>query len=185
MTKMTAYQPYECKESIKTEDGVKYFFVSKGKKHIVKAIHYMYTGKIGHQRIFNLGFGDYLLEKDSIDDKVTTDNGDVYRVFNTVLNTIPLFFESFPQSAMIIQGSDSHHDFYKYCKETCKKKCDTICKNQHRRINAYSQYINKNYDELIRKYKFYGGIKFAKKVVIEDFVREKKYDAVLVTKNNL
>eukprot|EP01132_Coremiostelium_polycephalum_P010803 gene10803-13226_t len=85
---MTAYQPYECKESIKTEDGVKYFFVSKGKKHIVKAIHYMYTGKIGHQRIFNLGFGDYLLEKDSIDDKVTTDNGDVYRVVIAIMTSI-------------------------------------------------------------------------------------------------
>lgn len=135
-------------------------------------------------RVYNLGFGDYHLEKNTIDDKVNTDNGDVYKVFNTVLHTIPVFFKTFPHSVMMVQGSDSDHNFYQNCKPTCKKACEDTCKNQHRRIKAYSNFVNKNYVELAKEYKFFGGIRTPNGVAIEEFVREKKYDAVLLTKNN-
>jgi hypothetical protein len=181
---MNTSLPYEYQESEKTDEGVKYFFVSKGKRDVVKVIHYMCSATMNDRKVFNLGFGDYELEKDIIDDKMNTDNGDVYKVFNTVLYTIPVFFEAFPNSTILVQGSDSDHDFHENCRQTCKKKCEDLCKNQHRRINAYSNFVNKYYDALVKDYRFYGGVRTPKGVVIEDFVRAKKYDAVLVNKNN-
>lgn len=179
---MTAFPPYDYKESAPTAEGIKYFFISKGKTDIVKAVHYMYLNDMHDRRVYNLGFGDYQIEEDNIDDKVNTANGDVYKVLNTVLYTIPIFFEKFPKSVVMVQGSDSSHDFYDNCKPTCKKKCTDTCRNQHRRINTYSSFVSKNYDELIKDYEFFGGIKTTKGVVIEDFAREKKYNAVLVIK---
>jgi hypothetical protein len=35
-----------------------------------------------------LGFGDYDLENDKIVDDINTNNGDAFKVFNTVLGTI-------------------------------------------------------------------------------------------------
>jgi hypothetical protein len=87
---MNTSLPYEYQESEKTDEGVKYFFVSKGKRDVVKVIHYMCSATMNDRKVFNLGFGDYELEKDIIDDKMNTDNGDVYKVFNTVLYTIPV-----------------------------------------------------------------------------------------------
>jgi hypothetical protein len=181
---MTDYPPYEYRESEATEEGTKYYFVSKGKTDVVKAVHYAYSTSMEDLKIYNLGFGDYDIEEDTINDKVNTANGDVYKVFNTVLNTIPIFFKKYPKAAVIVEGSDSSHDFHENCKLTCTKKCTDSCKNQHRRINAYSSFVNKNYEELVKDYKFFGGIKTDKGVVIEDFVKRKKYDAVLIIKNN-
>lgn len=176
---MTASSPYDYKESVQTDQGIKFLFVSKGKTDVVKAVHYMY---LSDRRVYNLGFGDYQIEEDNIDDKVNTANGDVYKVFNSVLYTIGIFFEKFPQSIVMVQGSDSSHDFYDNCKPTCIKKCIDTCRNQHRRINAYSSFVNKNYDELIKNYDFFGGLKTLEGVAIESFVRRKRYDAVLVIK---
>lgn len=179
---MNVFPPYDYKESVQTEEGIKYFFVSEGKTDVVKAVHYMYSGKMNERRVYNLGFGDYQIEEDNIDDKVNTANGDVYKVFNTVLHTIPAFFEKFPLSIVIVQGSDSGQDFYDNCKATCTKKCTDTCRNQHRRINAYSSFVNKNYDELVKNYTFFGGVITPEGVAIEGFVREKKYAAVFVIK---
>lgn len=144
----------------------------------------MFSDHMKDRMVFNLAFGDYQFDENIIDDMVNTANGDVYKVLNTVLSTIPAFFNKFPKSVIIVQGSDSTEDFYDNCRPTCKKSCVDSCKNQHRRINAYSSYVNKNYDQLAEAYRFFGGTKTHKGVAVEDFIREKKYDAVLVIKNN-
>ncbi|TDQ11052.1 DUF6934 family protein [Pedobacter metabolipauper] len=169
---MALLSSYEYKESDKSEKGIKYFFISKGKKDVVKAVHYMYNSNIYQQKIYNLGFGDYQLDIDEIDDKVNTNNVDIYKVFNTVLSTVPIFFKAFPGSIIIVQGSDSNPDFHKTCKSTCRKRCEDICKNQNRRIKSYTRYVNKNYDELTKDYAFFGGVKTIKSVIIEDFIKE-------------
>ena len=58
------------------------------------------------QRVYNLGFGDYDLDTDSISDDLTTNNGDPYKVFHTVLHTIPQFFETYSDAMMMVLGSD-------------------------------------------------------------------------------
>ena len=151
---MTSSSIYDCQESEKTDDGIKYFFLSEGKEEVLKAVHYMYSNKLNDTRVYNLGFGDY-----TIDDK-------------------------FPDSCLAVQGSDSNPDFYVNCKPTCTKGCIDICKKQDRRINAYNNFVNKNYDKLSKEYIFYGGIKTNEGVAVEEFVKGKKYDAILVVKKN-
>ncbi len=63
------------------------------------------------KRIFNLGFGDYDINEDKIDDSANTGNGDVYKVLNTVLTTIPKFFDTFHDAMLMVQGSDSKTEF--------------------------------------------------------------------------
>jgi hypothetical protein len=58
------------------------------------------------RRVYNLGFGDYDLDTDSISDDLTTNNGDPYKVFHTVLHTIPQFFETYSDAMMMVLGSD-------------------------------------------------------------------------------
>lgn len=82
----------------KSEYGLKFFFISKGQRDVIKAIQYAFVQKLNGRDIYNLGFGDYDIEKDIITDDVNTNNGDVYKVFQTVLNTIPVFFGHFEQA---------------------------------------------------------------------------------------
>lgn len=178
---------YEFTEE-KSELNIKYLFISKGKKDVVKAIDYTFVGQLHQQQqIFNLGFGDYDIDTDTIDDSVNSENGDVYAVFHTVLNSIPKFFETYSDAAIIVQGSDSGKDFIDKCKPTCKKSCDNqnTCKNQNRRISVYRNYVNKGFDTLSKEYTFYGGVRnMNNRIEIEAYIVEKKYDSVLVVKKN-
>jgi len=168
-----------------TEVGVKYYFVSNGRSDIIKSIDYSYSSNFENKKIYNLAFGDYNAKTDGISDDVNTENGDVYKVFNTVLSTIPLFFQSYPNSMMIVKGSDSSPQFIEKCKLACRRKCAADCKKSHRRIKVYCGYINRNYHDLRRDFTFYGGIDTGgNHIVIEDYIVGKKYDAVFVTIEN-
>ncbi len=94
-----------------SETGIKYFFISQGPRDVIKAIEYFYFTDFADRKIYNLGFGDYDISKDKINDRVNTENGDAYHVFNTVLNTVPKFFESFADVAIMVRGSDSTDEF--------------------------------------------------------------------------
>lgn len=137
-------------------------------------------------KIFNLAFGVYNPKNDTIDDTTVTENGDVYAVFNTVLSTIPKFFKSFQNAVIIVKGSDSSLKFVQRCKLTCRKNCSGICKNQHRRIKAYNNYIAKNYDALKKDYSFLGGIlDLDDRTVIEKYIPKRMYNSILVLNNNV
>jgi hypothetical protein len=84
------------------------------------------------------------LESDTIVDNLNTNNGDAYKVFKTVLTTIPLFFENYGSGILMVQGSDGRPEFIETCRLTCKKKCTDECKNYNRRINIYRGYADKN-----------------------------------------
>jgi hypothetical protein len=182
---------YNTEEFTGEENKHKYFFesvntTSEGK--VFKAIEYSfiqqeYQGK----KIYNLGFGDYDAEKNEIIDDVLTNNGDHYKVFNTVLNSVPLFFEKFPESCLFVSGSDSKDEFADECRKACRRACTVQCKKQHRRIKAYCEYINKNYDELSQNYDFLGGVvtcKVTNSTSVSKFEPNVKYDVVLVFKKN-
>lgn len=135
-----------------------YLFESKGHKSIIKAIEYTPISKINNRLVYNLGFGDYDEYNGKILDNSNSNNGDMRKVFSTVLNTIPDFFKKTINAAIWIQGSDSAEDYKKTCKKHCKKNCTSICKNYGRRIRIYRYYLDKKFVELSEEYKFYGVI---------------------------
>lgn len=173
---------YHVIQDYQTEIGIKYYFTSKGNLNIIKAVEYSYSMDFNDKKVYNLAFGDYDVAELEINDAVNTQNGDVYKVFNTVLSTIPMFFESFLGSMMIVKGSDSSADFIEKCKLTCNRKCIDNCKKSHRRINVYQGFVNKNFDDLKNTFNFYGGIESDIQITIEDYIINKRYDVVLVTK---
>ena len=133
--------------------------------------------------LYNLGFGDYDHEKNEIIDKSVSNNGDAYKVFNTVLTTIPLFFEEKPDSAILVQGSDSNLAYFDICKLSCQKKCTDKCRNLGRRIKLYCRFINKHYSILNKEYVFAGGNQNEHgRAVLEDYQVGKAYSSILVYK---
>lgn len=90
------------------------------------------------------------------------------------------FFECFPLEGIIVLGSDSTTKYIQDCKINCKRNCKGICRNAGRRIRIYSNYVNKYYDELKKKYKFFGGVKIGEYgLLLTPYERFKQYDAVL------
>lgn len=170
---------YEMAE-IKSDSNIKFFFISKGVQEVVKLIDYSFVGSMKEKKIFNLAFGDYNIESNYLDDHHTTENGDVYDVFYTVLNSISKFFNAYPDESMMIKGSDSGEEFFEACKVDCKRGCDHICKKQGRRINIYRAYINKHYDWLSHDYVFFGGLKQK----VELYKQDGNYDTVFVVRKN-
>jgi hypothetical protein len=176
---------YEFEES-KSTNGLQFFFISKGKQDIIKAIQYSFVQDLNGSKVYNLGFGDYDIECDTIIDNVNTNNGDAYKVFNTVLNTILIFFENFKNHMLIVQGSDGRPEFIENCKKTCNKNCREECRNHNRRINIYRAYVDKNYKQLSLQYNFLGGIKNEVNMTfLEPYQCGKNYDAVLLSRKSL
>ena len=168
----------------KSANDLKNVFVSKGKKDIVKAIEYTYVQDVNDSITYNLGFGDYNTENDEVDDESNANNGDMYKVFNTVLSTIPIFFENNKGGVIFVQGSDGVPGFAEKCRLACTKKCGgDECKNLNRRINTYRYYINKNYDQLSADYQFSGGtMGDNNEISYEAYVPFKGYDSIAVKK---
>lgn len=171
---------YEIEEQ-RSERDIKFFFVSKGREDVIKAIQYSFVQELNGKDVYNLGFGDYDLEVDTIIDNANTNNGDVYKVFNTVLSTIPIFFANQKDGILMVLGSDGRPQFIESCRLTCTKKCDDECRNFNRRINIYRNYVDKNYTELAIDYQFLGGfVNEFNQTVLEDYICRKKYDVVLL-----
>ncbi len=168
-------------EEIAAENKLQYLFESVGTKNIIKAIEYSPVMLLGNRTVYNLGFGDYDEITGSIIDDINSNNGDMYIVFNTVLHTVPYFFEHQPDAVIIVSGSDGHDDFINNCKPACKKKCEHTCKNFQRRMKTYTYYIDKNFDELCNEYIFFGRKKNEGNTFVQ-YVPKKDYDDVLVYK---
>ena len=89
-------------EKYKTEstvDSLTYTFESVGERVIQKVVVYtrikepesigMTTGTI----VYNLDFGDFNGQKESLDDQIVSKNGDTEKVLATVADTISEFWE--------------------------------------------------------------------------------------------
>lgn len=118
-----------------------FFFVSEGRQPTIKLIEYVYVGKLFGYDLYNLGFGDYDIEKDTIIDIRNSNNGDHYKVFHTVLSSVPVFFNKYPEAVLMVQGRDSRSEFVDACRPACRKRCSHECKNFRRRINIYNYYV--------------------------------------------
>ncbi|MRG45943.1 hypothetical protein GFS24_12515 [Chitinophaga sp. SYP-B3965] len=181
------YEPkqlkYDVAQNIK-DDVVRYIFISKGERNILKVIDYSFMEELNGKKLFNFGFGNYDFETDIIEDIELSNNGDTYKVFNTVLSTVPLFFEIHSNAIIMIEGSDSGPEFLDKCRANCRKNCADICKNANRRINIYRGYVNKHYDTLKMDYTFYGGLDSTdNKPTLIDYMPDHKQESIILMKN--
>src|SRR5215217_2387944 len=125
--------------------GYEFTFTSNGQKMIIKAIQYTYIQQFEDRNVYNLGFGDLDFEVNEIIDEAKSNNGDAYKVFRTVLSTIPKFFEIFPDAIIMVQGSDSGSNFAEKCKKTCVRDCAVKCRRANQRISVYRNFVEKNF----------------------------------------
>lgn len=183
---MTGFQDiYDINEYQKGVDNLRYYFVSKGEKDIIKIVQYQHVKQFGGFPLFNFGFGDYDLETGNLSDKEMSNNKDHYKVFHTVLETVPRFFDIYGDVMLMVQGSDSSSEFIEHCKANCSRKCnDNDCKKSHRRINVYRGFLDKNFDILSEKYIFKGGKGMEDHNLIEDYRKGEKYNAIFVSKKS-
>jgi hypothetical protein len=172
---------YHTREYQVANDLLQFYFVSKGEKDIVKVVQYQYVKDFDGRPLFNLGFGDYDMERGTFSDEEISNNNDHYKVFHTVLNTVPRLFDAFGNIILMAQGSDSRQEYIDKCRGSCSKKCnDGPCKNAHRRISIYRGFVNKHFEDLSENYSFLGSEGIENQKLIEPYQQWKKYKAVFV-----
>ncbi len=134
------------------------------------------------KNVFNLGFGDYNIETDEFCDTIKSMNGDPFRIFNTVLLTMSLFFKSNENSIILISGSDSTDEFEINCRKDCYRiNCANNCKKRNQRIKIYCNFINKNFDTILNDYTIFGS-NFNENLEISEFKKGKLYEVLLIYK---
>lgn len=173
---------YNADISIRSEKIYRFYFTSKGKRDIRKIVEYSLITDLNKIPVFNLGFGDYDVENDSVLDDEVSGNGDHYKVFHTVLHTIPRLFDTCGHVMLHIKGSDSTPKFIARCKAYCSRNCGDDCKKAHRRINIYTSFLDKHFVELKDRGYYFWGL-YAN--LTEPYQTGKKYKSVIVTKINL
>ena len=174
---------YEIKRAI-TNEGIDFFFMSAGKREIVKIVQYMYAGRFQGKELYNLGFGDYNYRARMYSDDIVTENDDPYKVYHTVLGTIPCFFQIYENAMIVVQGSDSTQKFQDNCRIICTRKCPlNTCKKAHRRINIYRNYIDKYFEDLSQEYEFFGSLKaYENQILAKEYIKGEKYLTILLKK---
>ncbi|MCT4579821.1 MAG: hypothetical protein N4A35_00260 [Flavobacteriales bacterium] len=160
---------------------IQYLFESKGERSIIKAIEYTPITEIDGKTVYNLGFGDYNEENGNIFDDINSNNGDMRKVFSTVLNTVSKFFKENENAAIWVQGSDSADDFKQLCEVNCTKNCGDVCKNFNRRIKTYRYYVDRNFFELSKEYIFFGYINGDPPTLVE-YTPKNEYTGILIFK---
>jgi len=171
---------------VRDEDSTNFLFFSAGKNREVevpKIIQFTYIKDYNNSPIYNLGFGDYDMNTGLINDESISDNGDVYRVFNTVLSSIPLFLEKYPNAALLVRGSDGRGEFEYNCKQNCIRKCVDLCHNFNRRMRLYCNYVSRKQGLLRAEYQFFGG--YSNDVGWFDFAEfspGKLYECIIVSR---
>ncbi|TLV00909.1 DUF6934 family protein [Dyadobacter luticola] len=170
-------------QAYKLPAGYEFTFISSGHEPIIKAVQYAYIQKFEDRDVYNLGFGDLDLQSQQIVDQVKSNNGDAYKVFRTVLSTIPKLFELFPAAIIMVQGSDSGSDFAEKCRKTCLKNCNLTCRRSNQRISVYRSYVEKNFENLSSTYWFLGGFaENPQSIITELYIPGRIYDAILLFK---
>ena len=139
-----------------TEDELHYFeFTSIGPKGDIKKI-VEYT-KVSVDDIYNLAFGDYDEQKDRLNDKIVTNNGDSTKILATVVSTVYAFTGRYPNAWVFATGSTEV------------------------RTRLYRMGISNNLEELKEDFYVYG-MKMDES--FEEFIIGEDYLGFLVTRKN-
>jgi hypothetical protein len=88
-----------------TNDYLEYSFFSHGPKGAIKKIVRFNKVVASSLTYYNLGFGDWNQDENSIDDFIVSDNLDTERVLVTVAATVLDFTNHYPGSFILVQGS--------------------------------------------------------------------------------
>lgn len=92
------------KYKYKADEDLHYYeFVSVGKKGEVKKV--VEYSKMNIENFYNLGFGDFDEEKQEINDRAVTNNGDSLKVLATVASTVFAFTGKYPKANIFATGS--------------------------------------------------------------------------------
>lgn len=118
--------------------------------NITKVVQYAETGTKG---IFNLAFGDFNEDEQTIDDLSITNNGDSQKVLATVASTVYAFFDKYPDAYVFATGSTNS------------------------RTRLYRMGISMNYLEIRLDFDIFG---LDMNGLWEDFVLGKDYQAFLI-----
>ena len=138
------------------EGELHYFeFTSIGPQGNVKKL--VEFTKLNVDNIYNLAFGDYNEEKDEINDKIITNNGDSRKVLATVVSTVYAFTGKYPDSWIFATGSNEV------------------------RTRLYRMGISNNLDELKEDFYVYG---MKNDEIFEEFIVGEDYIGFLVTRKN-
>ena len=78
-----------------------YYFNSQGKRIIKKAVAFSRTKLKG---VYNLGFGD-LLPDGEIDDMTISNNGDISKIFATIIDIVQDFTRVYPSAKVNFYGN--------------------------------------------------------------------------------
>lgn len=94
------------KYNYRSEEKFYHFqFTSEGQRgSIKKLVEYSATAT---ENVFNLGFGDFDEEKQTIDDATVTNNGDSLKVLATVASTVYAFTTKYPKAWIFATGSNA------------------------------------------------------------------------------
>jgi hypothetical protein len=101
--------PFLSEAYVPENDQMSFVFLSQGIVVIPKLIVFDPIEK-GGVKYYNWGFADLVLNPETgayePDDKVESNNGDIKNVFYTVVSTLTIFFERYPDATVHIEGSD-------------------------------------------------------------------------------
>ncbi len=79
-----------------------YSFISIGRKGLIlKVVRFDEI----EPTIFNLGFGDFDFEKQTLSDSIVSDNGDMEKILATVVSILNDFLQNNPKFSVFIVGS--------------------------------------------------------------------------------
>lgn len=79
-----------------------YSFISVGRKGLIlKVVRFDEI----EPAIFNLGFGDFDFEKQTLSDSIVSDNGDMEKILATVISILNDFLQNNPKFSVFIVGS--------------------------------------------------------------------------------
>jgi hypothetical protein len=136
---------------ISTDDNLTFYFTSEGPKgKIEKVVKFEQFAP----ETFNLGFCDRKSVAEDFDDHTISNNGDIRKVLATVIQTIALFFEHYPDMRIYVEGADD------------------------RRRRLYERILKQYRIDFEEEYRFWGGNGFS----IEPFQNENTYEFLLISK---
>lgn len=102
-------------ERAERKGKVEYLFTSTGVTKIFKVVQFEIIREFKECNVYNLGFGDYNQDTLEANDEINSNNADVYKVFHTVLSTIPLFLSHHSEAFLFVRASDSQPTFVESC----------------------------------------------------------------------
>lgn len=138
-----------------TESAAELFkFTSEGTKGSIRKL-VVYTQML-EKDIYNLAFGDYDEETNSINDNVVTDNKDSQKILATVASTLYIFTDKHPNVWVYATGSNAA------------------------RTRLYRMGITTNLEEILEDFEIYG----LSGETWQAFEKRKEYEAFLVKRKS-